>query len=405
MADRFPLDRLPAAVAGALAGAAAEGPLHVVGGAVRDVLLGRDGLTDIDVAVEGDAVAVARHIARALAPGARVTAHAAFGTAVVRAQGLRVDVATTRSETYPRPGALPVVAPAGIEADLRRRDFTVNAMAVSVPDGRLLDPTGGRADLADRSVRVLHVRSFEDDPTRTLRAARYAARLGFAVEPGTATLARVCARSGAIADLSGARLRAELVLLLGEESAPAAVGLLHDLGLDAAVHPDLSGGADTRALLAAAESVRATAAPRTPRWRVALGVLARDLPPPALAAFLRRLALRRSDAAAVAAAAHPPLPPADAPADAIASAYAPLPAEAALAAAAAGSQAAAVYLDRLRGVRLAIDGDVLREELGLAESPRVGEVLRELLRRKRNGELRSRAAELEAARELVAGAG
>ena len=403
MADRFPLDRLPAPVAAALAGAART-PLYVVGGAVRDVLLGRTGLTDVDVAVEGDAAAVARAVARALAPGARVTAHAAFGTAVVRAAGLRVDVAATRSETYPRPGALPVVAPAGIDADLRRRDFTVNAMAASVADGRLLDPVGGRADLEAGLVRVLHAGSFEDDPTRALRAARYAARLGFSLEAETAALARACAGSGAVGRLSGARLRAELVLLLGEEAAPAAVGILDDLGLAAAVHPGLDAGTAARELLAAAEAVRAAAAPRAPRWRLALGVLARGLPPRDLSGFLRRLALRRSDAAAVAAAASPPLPPPGASADAIASAYAPLPVEAAIAAAAAGSGAAAVYLDRLRGVRLAIDGDVLRDELGLAESPRVGEVLRELLRRKRNGELRSRAAELAAARELVAGA-
>ena len=127
----------------------------------------------------------------AWAAAARVTVHTAFGTSTVRWQDMRVDLARTRSETYARPGSLPAVEPAGIEADLLRRDFTVNAMALRLGNGdSLLDPAGGRGDLERRVIRVLHRESFRDDPTRIFRAVRYAARLGFELDPETDELAR-----------------------------------------------------------------------------------------------------------------------------------------------------------------------------------------------------------------------
>src|SRR3954447_21184458 len=157
--------------------------LWLVGGAVRDVLLGAT-VRDLDLAVEGDLDAVVGAL------GASIEAHERFGTATVRAaDGGLVNLARTRAESYARPGALPDVRPAGIDEDLARRDFTVNAVAVGLPDGEVRAVPGALEDLEARVLRVLHARSFEDDPTRLLRLARYVSRLGFDVEPETAVLA------------------------------------------------------------------------------------------------------------------------------------------------------------------------------------------------------------------------
>lgn len=197
-------------------------PVYLVGGAVRDLLLGR-GRVDIDLVVEGDAAALARGL------GAEVREHERFATAKVHLNGHEVDVASARSETYPHPGALPVVEPAATLAeDLGRRDFTINAMAIPLRgEPRLIDPFDGQADLATRRLRVLHPRSFEDDPTRAIRAARYAARFGLEPEPETERLLRVADLDTVSVD----RREAELLRLAAEPSAPEAYRLLAEWGL------------------------------------------------------------------------------------------------------------------------------------------------------------------------------
>jgi tRNA nucleotidyltransferase (CCA-adding enzyme) len=203
------------------AAAQADVPAYLVGGAVRDLLLGAE-RSDVDVAVEGDPLALAEAL------GGDVRSHERFGTAAVTADGLEVDLATARRETYPRPGALPDVEPASLSEDLARRDFTINAMALPLHrEPELIDPHGGLADLRARVLRVLHERSFGDDPTRALRAARYAARLGFALEPGTAGLLRAAGLSSASAD----RIEAELLKLAAEPEARRAFELLDEWGL------------------------------------------------------------------------------------------------------------------------------------------------------------------------------
>src|SRR3990170_1312565 len=140
--------------------------LYVVGGAVRDLLLGVP-VGDADLVVEGDAAALAARLARGL--GARVVRHPRFGTATVRTDRFRLDFARARTERYARPGALPVVRPGRLAGDLARRDFTINATALRLTGreaGALVDPFGGQEDLSRRAVRVLHDRSFQDDPTR-----------------------------------------------------------------------------------------------------------------------------------------------------------------------------------------------------------------------------------------------
>jgi tRNA nucleotidyltransferase (CCA-adding enzyme) len=198
-----------------LAAVGEEPGVYVVGGAVRDVLLERPA-RQLDLVVEGDAIAVARRAARRV--GGEITVHERFGTATVQADGYDLDLAAARRETYPRPGALPdVELGATIEEDLGRRDFTVNAVAVALADGRLIAWAGAREDLTAGVLRVLHDRSFVDDPTRMLRLVRYAHRLGFAAEPHTAALV-----DPALLDtVSGDRKGAELRLIMAEHALPA----------------------------------------------------------------------------------------------------------------------------------------------------------------------------------------
>src|SRR6185312_1319371 len=180
---REALDDLRALPCGARALAAFGGDdrVHLVGGAVRDLLLGRRP-REVDLVVEADLDETAGRL------GGDVTAHDRFGTARVLFGDCEIDLARARREHYLRPGALPEVEPASLEEDLRRCDVTVNAMAIGL-DGALRAVPGAVEDLEAGVLRVLHDRSFADDPTRLWRVARYAARLGFTVDPRTRALA------------------------------------------------------------------------------------------------------------------------------------------------------------------------------------------------------------------------
>jgi len=224
------LERLgrPPAVA-ALEG---EDAVYVVGGAVRDVLLDREP-HELDFVVEGDAVAVARRAAERL--GGRVTVHERFGTATVEAPEATFDLAGARRERYDRPGALPdVELGASLRDDLARRDFTVNAIALHLADGELIWFPGSEDDLRSGRLRVLHDRSFRDDPTRLLRMVRYGARLGFGPEPHTDELAAQAVADGALHTVTGPRVGAEIRLLL-REPLPEALAALERHGIGAAV--------------------------------------------------------------------------------------------------------------------------------------------------------------------------
>jgi tRNA nucleotidyltransferase (CCA-adding enzyme) len=230
--------------------------LALVGGAVRDLLLQRSP-RELDVVTEDDAARVADELATKLREGEPgspvVTVHERFGTAVAEWPGGRIDVARRRAESYPVPGALPEVRPGTLEEDLRRRDFTVNALAVPLGGlraGELLAPEHGREDLDAGLLRVLHERSFVDDPTRLLRLARYRSRLDFAVETTTAGLASEALRAGALETVSGTRIGAELRLALQEPDALAALSALSELGaLEAlGLGPDVDRDLAARAL-------------------------------------------------------------------------------------------------------------------------------------------------------------
>jgi tRNA nucleotidyltransferase (CCA-adding enzyme) len=203
--------------------AAAPDPVYLVGGAVRDLLLGR-GRADIDLAVEGDPAALAAALGTE-----PLAAHERFGTLKIELEGEEIDIAAARRETYAAPGALPTVRlGAPIRTDLARRDFTVNAMAVPLAEPRqLLDPYDGRADLERGVLRVIHDGSFVDDPTRAIRAARYASRFGFGIEPHT----RGLLQEADLATVTPERRAAELRRLASEERGVRGLELLAGWGL------------------------------------------------------------------------------------------------------------------------------------------------------------------------------
>jgi tRNA nucleotidyltransferase (CCA-adding enzyme) len=209
--------------------------LFVVGGTVRDALRGSaPAVRDLDLVVEGDGLGLARWLAEAAGVERRaLVEHTRFLTAsVLLPAGGRVDIATARAERYERPGALPRVIPATIMQDLARRDFSVNAMAVEVtaPDFTLLDPHGGREDLRCRRLRALHPLSFVEDPTRIFRAARYRARLGFAVEAWTRRGVALAVRRAPYPALSGQRLMGELERMASDAHPDRALAWLGRVG-------------------------------------------------------------------------------------------------------------------------------------------------------------------------------
>ncbi len=382
--------------------------VYVVGGTIRDILLGEQNF-DVDIAVEGDAIAFARALAATL--GGRVTTHQKFGTAVVSyGDGERVDVVTTRTEFYDSPGALPAVERASLREDLFRRDFTINAMAASLKAddlGRLVDPFGGRADLEDRVLRVLHNLSFIDDPTRIFRAIRYEARHGFRLEDHSARLARGCIEMGLVGDLSSARLRDELVALLEEQDAPRGIERLGELGADHAIHPRLRGDAEAAQLFERAIQLRDELGVEVPAWRIGLAVLGREMSSDEIYDLLHRLKVRRRDGHRIAGAVTVApriverLRSDELDAAQVVALADPFAPDAPLLALALDDRTELRdYFARLRDVRLEIGGEDLAA-LGLPESPRVGEVLAELRRRKLNGELDGRESELAAARALI----
>ncbi len=377
-------------------------PVYLVGGAVRDLLRGAAHV-DLDLAVEGDARSLARALAERLGGSARE--HERFGTATVRAGALQFDLATTRSESYSEPGALPDVSAAGLAEDLRRRDFSINAMAVVLSGddlGRLYDPCGGLADLEAGVVRVLHPGSFLDDPTRLLRAVRYETRLGFAMDEDSERVARAAIAEEAMSTVSGARVRDELMDLLAEPEVPAAVERLRDLELDRALHPALA--PDPELVASAALGAAAIGADRALAALAALVASAPD----ELAAWVGSLQLeaRERDAVVRAARVAPRLEADLRAREQMPSELGALlsaePPEALALALALGAPSEPVlrWVTELSRVRLEIGGADLMAA-GIPEGPAIGRALAETLRRKLDGLVSGRDDELRTALELA----
>ncbi len=216
-----------------------EQRVYIVGGVVRDLLLGYPNF-DLDLVVEGDAVKLAQQVAET--SQAKLLAHHRFGTAKLRYENFTLDLATARKETYAKPGALPTVTPGTLKDDLLRRDFSINAMAISLASndyGELVDPHQGKSDLEHRHIRILHPRSFSDDATRILRAVRYEQRLGFELEAQTAQLLKQDIPM--LDTISGDRIRHELELIFEEKQPEFVVKRLAELGVLQRISPFLNG--------------------------------------------------------------------------------------------------------------------------------------------------------------------
>ena len=191
---------------------------YIVGGPVRDKLLGIENL-DLDFVVEADGIKFAEALNKTLK--GKLTVYKAFGTATIELKGKRIDIVTARKETYKRPAAYPAVKPGRIKDDLFRRDFTINAMAIAVNKkglGRLVDFYNGRKDLKKRLIRVLHDKSFMDDPTRIFRAVRFSVRFGFKIEPHTKKLMKEAVSDGLLGEVNAGRIRKEVESFLKEKN-------------------------------------------------------------------------------------------------------------------------------------------------------------------------------------------
>ncbi len=403
---------------------------YLVGGTVRDLLLDRLSL-DVDIVIEGDAPALAREVAAAT--GAKLAKTTEFGTATLVSVGqgpspdpatrrarFSLDLATARAETYTRPGALPKVSPSAIDDDLMRRDITINSMALQLngaAPAKLLDPTGGEADLRAGLVRVLHDKSFQNDATRILRAARYESRFAFRLDERTLDLLR---RDLSYIDtISGTRIRHELQRTFDEAEPERPLRRLEDLRALRAIH---------RALAFTPEQATAfhhlpCGTPLLAAWPLLCWTASAGQLPD----LIRRLALTRTQALAVRAIpaigdVEPQLATATRPSEVV-RLLTPLPlatvyAFAAITRSEPARQQAERYVTRWRMVRPTLRGDDVIRLLGPlggsasqadAEgrgSPEVGEVLALLTNAKLDGDVKSRADEERAieaylARELT----
>ncbi|HEV7845345.1 MAG TPA: hypothetical protein VGO83_03755 [Thermoleophilaceae bacterium] len=379
-------------------------PAYLVGGAVRDLLRDADPL-DVDIAVEGDARAAARAVADRL--GGEFREYERFGTADVVTPDDTYHFASTREELYDAPGQLPQVSAAALAEDLRRRDFTINAMAIGLTGddlGHLYDPHGGLADMDARLIRVLHERSFLDDPTRLLRALRYAARLDFALDPETERLAREAVAAEALSTVSGDRIRADLMTLLREHEAKKGIERLRDLEIHSALHPKLDPDPELVASAAiGATAINAAAPVHADRAVAALAAFVESAPEE-LDLWLADLNLpaEQRDAASRAARVGPRLAAAlrereHTPSELRALlANEPLEALALALALRAPSETVLRWVTDLSGVGLEISGaDLLAA--GVPEGPAIGRALEETLRRKLDGLVSGRDEELETA--------
>ncbi len=306
------LQRLPDQVVGLLREIGQLGDqrgcqVYVVGGVVRDLLLGHVTL-DLDLTVAGDGIAFARLVADRY--GAGLAAFERFATArLVFPDGLKMDIATTRRESYAQPAVLPTVQPASIEEDLYRRDFTINAMAMQLNPGqfgRVLDAYGGQRDLRARTIRVLHAGSFQDDPTRIFRAIRFEQRFGFRLERTASRLLAQATSTNLIQQLSGPRLQNEILLLFAEHDPVRAIARLAQLKLLRFLHRRLCYTTNVRRVVTAVPKALAWWARRftdsvVDRPIVYLMALSSESSPAVVAAMIRRLALSRVQAENVSA--------------------------------------------------------------------------------------------------------
>lgn len=382
---------------------------------MRDLLLGIENL-DLDLVVEGDGIAFARKLAAE--HGGRVKAHERFGTAVVvLPDGVKLDVATARTEYYEFPTALPTVEQSSIKKDLYRRDFTINALAVRLNGrgfGDVLDFYGGQRDLKDKAVRVLHSLSFIEDPTRVFRAIRFEARFGFHLGKDTMALIKAAVKMELFHRLSGHRLLEELKALCSEREPKTGLKRLAELGLLRFIHPKLAWTARLEKLLLATEETldwyRLLYLDRkTEAWLVYVMALAAVLPDRGAGEIMKRFPFSEREATTLKAfrggahralrqlAKQPPLKP-----SAVVHLLQDMPDEALVAMMAQSSseqvkRQVSAFLTSYQYVRPVLTGVELKA-MGLKPGPQFKKILDRLLDARLNGEVKSETEE----RELVA---
>ncbi len=269
--------------------ASQEQGLYLVGGVVRDLLLGQTNF-DLDLVIEGNAIELAQHLAK-INQG-KITTHPRFNTAKLQWDKWSVDLATARSETYAKPGALPSVNPSSLSNDLLRRDFTINAMAIELNPshyGELIDRYRGRDDLERKLIRVLHEKSFTDDATRIWRGLRYEQRLDFQLEPTTLKLLK---RDISMLDtISGDRIRYELECILREERPEKVLRRAEELGVLPKLSPTLKGNGW---LAEKFEQARQLSYPNPPTAGLYLAILTYHLTDEEVEQFIAKLRLPKS---------------------------------------------------------------------------------------------------------------
>ncbi len=377
-------------------GAKLDQKVYLVGGVVRDLLLGYPNF-DLDLVVEGDAVKLAQEVTETCQ--AKLLAHKRFGTAKLRYDDFTVDLATARKETYARPGALPAVTPGALVDDLIRRDFSINAMAMSLATGNygeLVDPYQGKSDLEHRLIRVLHSRSFTDDATRILRGVRYEQRFGFEFEAQTADLLK---RDIPMLDtISGDRIRHELQLILKEQRPELPIRRLGELGVLSRIGSSLKGDGWIAEKFDRARRLKKP----TQLPSLYFCLLAYPFDEKDIEHLLVRLniaaKLSRSVRDTVRLKTRLPLldKPSLKPSEIhyLLKEYEPLAIQTNAIATESSTvrRSLQLFLTRLRYVRTALDGEELKK-LGISPGPEMGRVLRMLHKAKLDGEVRTRADE------------
>jgi tRNA nucleotidyltransferase (CCA-adding enzyme) len=370
--------------------------LYLVGGVVRDLFLDRANF-DLDLVVEGDAIKLARELVKK--SPAKLTVHSRFGTAKLDYPGFSLDLATARSETYSKPGALPTVKPGSLKDDLIRRDFSINAMALRLNPqrfGELIDLYDGKDDLELRLIRILHPNSFIDDATRILRAIRYEQRLGFKLEAKTEKLLR---RDVAMLNtISGDRIRHELELILKEDCPELVFKRAGELGVLRQLHPSLKGnGQFSQKFERARQSYKRTSLPS-----LYLCLLTYNLTDKENEEFTSRLNFPKNSAQAMRhtlqlkaqlhSLANPQLKPSDIYQSLHSYTTPAIQANALASESPIASQHLQLYLAKLRYVKTLLSGEDLKR-MGIPAGPQIGEILDALHKAKLNGELKTRRDE------------
>jgi len=372
--------------------------VYLVGGAVRDLFLGRANF-DLDLVVEGDAVRLAKELAKG--SSAKLTVHSRFGTAKLTYPGFSLDLATARRETYVHPGALPTVQPGTLTDDLRRRDFSINAMALRLDPqrfGELIDLYHGKEDIGRGLVRVLHPNSFIDDATRILRGLRYEQRLGFKFEPRTGELVR---RDAAMLDtISGDRIRHELELILKEDYPESVFRRAEEMGVLSNLHPSLKGNGWLSEKFDQARRLHKRTSPSA----LYLCLLIYNLTDNENEQFISRLNFPKRLAQAMRHTlelrsqlhnlANPQLKPSDVYRSLRSYATQAVQANAVATESPTASQHVQLYLTKLRYVKPLLNGEDL-QRMGIPPGPQLGQILDALHQARLNGEVKTREEEEE----------